>query len=165
MSETRFVSITGSRVLPWQARGVVAVHVIEALGLRHPGYTMLEPDYPKPILMHGCQTGVDIFAAQIAYLCGAYVIAVVPGTKPVDPRWTKCCHETVVRADYHDRNDYLVGQTVAYAGVMLQFPMHAEEDERSRRSGTWSVIRKAERAGLSREWLWVIEDVMNGAAA
>ena len=99
-------------------------------------------------LITGACVGVDAFAAWLAHDLRRQVHTVVPvdGSR-VDPRWQEHCttFETMPEGtDYRERNRRMV----YLADCLIAFPLYAELDERSRRSGTWMTVRLARTKGI-----------------
>jgi hypothetical protein len=64
-------------------------------------------------------------------------------------------HEMPPGTDYADRNF----QIVAASSQLVAFPGFAEDDERSRRSGTWQTIRMARRIHSNQPLVKILSEV------
>jgi predicted Rossmann-fold nucleotide-binding protein len=98
------------------------------------------------IVVGGC-IGVDDFVAWIARNDGQWVHGVIPADRSrVAPGWEDVCdtfEEMAPGTDYRARNQRIV----ELSDRIIAFPEAAEDDPRSRRSGTWMTVRIARRAG------------------
>lgn len=101
----------------------------------------------RDIVTGGCYGGDAVIAAA-AKARGFRVHTVLPAVMAqVDGRWKEHCttwEQTAMTAEpYRTRNERIV----ALADRLVAFPERAEDDPRSRRSGTWMTVRIARRAG------------------
>ncbi len=116
-------------------------------------------------LLPGCEyttggcIGVDSFigrAMWLKYPDATHRIVVPFDRSRVEPWWMHrairdagpasgvLLEEMPPGTTYRDRNQRIVD----HADVLVAFPAHAEDDPKSKRSGTWQTIRMARRAGL-----------------
>jgi hypothetical protein len=85
----------------------------------------------------------------------SFVIIVPANRSQVDSWWEEYLGKidiTVIEmpdgTTYADRNLRIVEESDVLAG----FPIHPEDDRRSRRSGTWQTVRYARKAGMPSVW-------------
>jgi hypothetical protein len=140
------IGISGTREMPTALQAERIRQLIRGL---QPGTTVVT----------GACVGVDALAAKIAFSTpGIHVMTVVPANrKAVDPNWQRYCHdfyEMPLGTSYRDRNLYIVD----LCDWLLAFPMYAEWDGRSTRSGTWQTIRLARKAGKQAQ-AFVLADI------
>lgn len=103
----------------------------------------------------GACVGVDAFIGLSLWLAepNATHRVVVPADRSRVNYWW--CHRAIADSvlveemptgtTYKDRNQRIVDRS----DVVVAFPAHAEDDPRSRRSGTWQTVRMARRKKLS----------------
>lgn len=111
----------------------------------------------------GAAIGGDAFLGQWLRLTfpGAQHAVVVPADKRQVYDWWSAMPGLPVQviqmpqwSSYRDRNIYLV----QLAREVFGFPAWPEDDNRSKRSGTWQTIRLARAAGKMASWHCVLED-------
>lgn len=109
------------------------------------------------LVVTGACVGLDAFVAEVAFKAGYRVKTIVPADrKAVDPNWREHCHEFEEMpegTDYKARN----ARIVALVGHLFAFPLHAEKDGRSLRSGTWQTVRMAWNAGKETDYVILSE--------
>jgi len=134
-------AVTGTRTPPAGAGGVIEAEMTRRY------------DPVTDVLVSGGAVGVDAIAARVWTRLGGVVHTVLPGNrKAVDADWDRFCttHEALaVGTSYRARNERMV----ALADAVLGFPLHPEQDGRSRRSGTWMTLRIARRVGKREFWV------------
>lgn len=104
----------------------------------------------------GACNGGDAFIGRWLYLNrrDAEHVVIVPANRSRVDEWWADAHRPVTVIEmppgttYADRNQRIVAESDAVFG----FPVHLEDDPRSRRSGTWQTIRMARRAGKLSQW-------------
>jgi predicted Rossmann fold nucleotide-binding protein DprA/Smf involved in DNA uptake len=101
------------------------------------------------IYVTGACTGVDATVARIAFTEGYTVHTVIPiqaHPRYFDTHWRAYSTTSEMVNTFADRNRRMVELANPDIGLFA-FPSHAEDDPRSRRSGTWQTIRMARKAG------------------
>lgn len=104
-------------------------------------------------LVHGCCTGFDAAAHHLARSLGWHIKGCPPSNSVylAEAEW-RDCDESLPTQGYAERNASIIRAcTVLVAG-----PLAAEDDERSRRSGTWMTVRMARDA--RKPWVAVYPD-------
>ena len=95
----------------------------------------------------GACIGVDAAVARVARQRGLHVHTVVPADRSrVDPHWRDYCttfEEMPPGTDYRARNTRIVELSTDIIAIADR----AEDDPKSRRSGTWMTVRIARKAG------------------
>ena len=95
----------------------------------------------------GARRGVDAFVARSARHRNLVVHAVVPDDRDrVDPDWREHYDSFEMMPSGADRRAQ-DGRIVELADRIVAVAEHPEDDPRSRRSGTWRMVRRARQAG------------------
>jgi predicted Rossmann fold nucleotide-binding protein DprA/Smf involved in DNA uptake len=132
MSET--VGFTGSRHVTADMQEAIKKILLEL--------------HPEATVVTGACVGVDSYAAYRAWVLPFMKVhTIVPADHSrLDPYWRDHCdtfEHMPPGTDYRARNERIV----ELSDRLIAFPEHAEDDPRSRRSGTWMTVRIARKAG------------------
>lgn len=122
---------TGTRNPPASAKNMIRLHLMT-----------LDPEQDELVI--GCCVGIDAIVGRIGHVLGFKVHGVIPiDESQVDVLWPLYCSSIEYMPDntnYMDRNQRIVDISLD----LTAFPLDAVERQRS---GTWSTVRRARKAG------------------